>query len=162
MGGEGAEAGIFYACFACKVGDVDKSGGIKRGTCTEVFDVITHRHAHFGLAGVAEYREGEGNPATLIQAENKNMMLAGELQDGRQVILAGGVRRLRFGSKPKTRSWANCSMARWASFIVSMTSLGPVHSPTGKVSIKSFSIRIPPLTGGGVASGCAGGSSTAI
>jgi len=91
MGGEGAEAGIFDSGFLGVIGNIDEAPVVEGGAGAEVFDVIADRHADFRLAVVAEERKGQWNAAAMVETEDENMVLAGQLKDGRQVVFAPGV-----------------------------------------------------------------------
>ncbi len=97
MGGEGAEAGIFDSGFLGVIGNIDEAPVVEGGTGAEIFDVIADRDADFCLAVIAEEREGQRNAAAMIEAEDENMMLASQLKDGRQVVLAARVGGLGLG-----------------------------------------------------------------
>ena len=59
-------------------------------------DALSDGDADFGLAFVAEDREGERDAAAVVEAEDEDMAFASQLQDRGQVIFAASVGRLGF------------------------------------------------------------------
>jgi hypothetical protein len=79
------------------VGDVDERPVLEGSAGAEVLHVVADGDADLGLAVVAQDREGEGDAAAVIEAEDEDVVLAGQLQDRRQVIFPARVGGLGLG-----------------------------------------------------------------
>ncbi|MEY4132542.1 MAG: hypothetical protein RL592_600 [Verrucomicrobiota bacterium] len=97
MGGEGLEPRVHQPGLLRVVGDVDEGAVFEGRPGAQVLDVVAHGHADLRLALVAEHGEGEGDAAAMVEAEDEDVVFAGELQDRGQVVLPAGVGRLGLG-----------------------------------------------------------------